>query len=169
MFIGITFPFFGGLLGFFGGFAFAPTTYFVSHNFSPWPFSLFFSKYLSQQTQKRNLSKGSFTKKLEYLPTDPSRFILLPQIPCVIWLLMYKPKRFGLSWCTNWVKFLDNAFICSVLCFFIQILHIQVELTFSVHFRFQICIILGVLLTVLSPIGGLRNIILQAKNYHFYS
>lgn len=30
MFVGITFPFFGGLLGFFGGFAFAPTTYFVS-------------------------------------------------------------------------------------------------------------------------------------------
>lgn len=29
MFIGMTFPFFGGLLGFFGGFAFAPTTYFV--------------------------------------------------------------------------------------------------------------------------------------------
>ncbi|XP_051143977.1 lysine histidine transporter 1-like isoform X2 [Andrographis paniculata] len=29
MFIAITFPFFGGLLGFFGGFAFAPTTYFV--------------------------------------------------------------------------------------------------------------------------------------------
>jgi hypothetical protein len=32
MFIGITFPFFGGLLGFFGGFAFAPTTYFVSNS-----------------------------------------------------------------------------------------------------------------------------------------
>jgi len=31
MFVAITFPFFGGLLGFFGGFAFAPTTYFVSH------------------------------------------------------------------------------------------------------------------------------------------
>ena len=30
MFMGMTFPFFGGLLGFFGGFAFAPTTYFVS-------------------------------------------------------------------------------------------------------------------------------------------
>lgn len=29
MFLGITFPFFGGLLGFFGGFAFAPTTYFL--------------------------------------------------------------------------------------------------------------------------------------------
>ena len=34
MFVGITFPFFGGLLGFFGGFAFAPTTYFVSHTLS---------------------------------------------------------------------------------------------------------------------------------------
>jgi hypothetical protein len=32
MFVAITFPFFGGLLGFFGGFAFAPTTYFVSLN-----------------------------------------------------------------------------------------------------------------------------------------
>ncbi|XP_013451398.2 lysine histidine transporter 1 [Medicago truncatula] len=31
MFIAITFPFFGGLLGFFGGFAFAPATYYVSH------------------------------------------------------------------------------------------------------------------------------------------
>ncbi len=30
MFVGITFPFFSALLGFFGGFAFAPTTYFVS-------------------------------------------------------------------------------------------------------------------------------------------
>ncbi|XP_042024165.1 lysine histidine transporter 1-like [Salvia splendens] len=29
MFIGMTFPFFGGLLGFFGGFALAPTTYFL--------------------------------------------------------------------------------------------------------------------------------------------
>lgn len=29
MFLGMTFPFFGALLGFFGGFAFAPTTYFV--------------------------------------------------------------------------------------------------------------------------------------------
>ncbi len=33
MFVGITFPFFGALLGFFGGFAFAPTTYFVSQTF----------------------------------------------------------------------------------------------------------------------------------------
>ncbi|KAM7506530.1 hypothetical protein LguiA_016983 [Lonicera macranthoides] len=83
MFIGITFPFFGGLLGFFGGFAFAPTTYFL---------------------------------------------------PCVMWLAIYKPKKFGLSWFANWI-----------------------------------CIILGLLLMILSPIGGLRNIIKQAKDYKFYN
>lgn len=30
MFIAMTFPFFSALLGFFGGFAFSPTTYFVT-------------------------------------------------------------------------------------------------------------------------------------------
>ncbi|GAB4848017.1 Lysine histidine transporter 1 [Ancistrocladus abbreviatus] len=83
MFIGITFPFFGGLLGFFGGFAFAPTTYFL---------------------------------------------------PCVMWLAIYKPKRWSLSWLVNWT-----------------------------------CIVLGLLLMTLSPIGGLRQIILDAKTYTFYS
>ncbi|KAF3948554.1 hypothetical protein CMV_025462, partial [Castanea mollissima] len=83
MFVAITFPFFGGLLGFFGGFAFAPTTYFI---------------------------------------------------PCIMWLAVYKPKMFSLSWCTNWI-----------------------------------CIILGLLLMILAPIGGLRAIILDAKTYKFYS
>ncbi|XP_021808453.1 lysine histidine transporter 1-like [Prunus avium] len=83
LFIGITFPFFGGLLSFFGGFAFAPTSYFL---------------------------------------------------PCVMWLVIYKPKKFGLSWWANWF-----------------------------------CIIVGVLLMVLSPIGALKNIILQAKDFKFYS
>ncbi|XP_057982769.1 lysine histidine transporter 1 [Malania oleifera] len=83
MFIGITFPFFGGLLSFFGGFAFAPTTYFL---------------------------------------------------PCIMWLAIFKPKRYGLSWWTNWI-----------------------------------CIILGVLLMIIAPIGGLRQIIIQAKTYKFYS
>ncbi|KAF8775741.1 hypothetical protein HU200_004270 [Digitaria exilis] len=44
MFLGITFPFFSDLLSFFGGFAFAPTTYFL---------------------------------------------------PCIMWLAIYKPKRFS--------------------------------------------------------------------------
>ncbi|KAL8162634.1 hypothetical protein V2J09_014123 [Rumex salicifolius] len=83
MFMGITFPFFDGLLGFFGGFAFAPTTYFL---------------------------------------------------PCIMWLTIYKPRRFSLSWIINWI-----------------------------------CIVLGFLLMVLSPIGGLRQIIIDVKTYKFYS
>ncbi|PRQ54174.1 putative amino acid transporter, transmembrane domain-containing protein [Rosa chinensis] len=83
MFVGITFPFFGGLLGFFGGFAFSPTTYFL---------------------------------------------------PCIMWLAIKKPRKFSLSWIVNWI-----------------------------------CITLGVMLMILSPIGGLRSIILQAKNYKFYN
>ncbi|EOY00827.1 Lysine histidine transporter 1 [Theobroma cacao] len=83
MLVGICFPFFGGLLSFFGGFAFAPTTYYL---------------------------------------------------PCIIWLIICKPKRFSLSWIIN--------------C---------------------ICIVLGILLMILSPIGGLRSIIISAKDYKFFS
>ncbi|KAL8193561.1 hypothetical protein R6Q57_026696 [Mikania cordata] len=83
MLVGICIPFFGGLLGFFGGFAFAPTTYFL---------------------------------------------------PCIMWLAIYKPKAWSLSWTTNWI-----------------------------------CIVLGVALMVVSPIGGLRQIIIDAKNYKFFN
>ncbi|XP_022775632.1 lysine histidine transporter-like 2 isoform X2 [Durio zibethinus] len=83
MLVGICFPFFGGLLSFFGGFAFAPTSYYL---------------------------------------------------PCIIWLIICKPKRFSISWIINWI-----------------------------------CIVLGVLLMVLSPIGGLRKIIISAKDYEFFS
>ncbi|KXG24324.1 lysine histidine transporter 2 [Sorghum bicolor] len=82
MFVAITFPFFSELLSFFGGFAYAPTSYFL---------------------------------------------------PCIMWLIIYKPRRFSLSWFTNWI-----------------------------------CIVIGVLLMVLSPIGGLRQIILKIKTYKFY-
>ncbi|PON64782.1 Amino acid transporter, transmembrane domain containing protein [Parasponia andersonii] len=83
MLIAIAVPFFGGLLGFFGGFAFAPTTYFL---------------------------------------------------PCIMWLAIYKPRRFGLSWFTNWT-----------------------------------CIVLGIILMILAPIGSLRTIILSSKSYKFFS
>ena len=33
----------------------------------------------------------------------------------------------------------------------------------------QICIVIGVLLTIIGTIGGLRQIILDAKNYKLYS
>ncbi|XP_072990602.1 lysine histidine transporter 1-like [Typha latifolia] len=83
MFVAITFPFFGGLLGFFGGFAFAPTTYFL---------------------------------------------------PCIIWLSIYKPRKYSFSWIANWI-----------------------------------CIALGLILMILTSIGGLRQIIIKAKDYKFYS
>ncbi|XVF85178.1 hypothetical protein PTKIN_Ptkin17bG0097700 [Pterospermum kingtungense] len=83
MIVGICFPFFGGLLSFFGGIVFAPTTYYI---------------------------------------------------PCVIWLIIYKPKRFSITWIINWI-----------------------------------CIFIGILLMILAPIGGLRLIIVQAKNYKFFS
>ncbi|KAJ1267085.1 hypothetical protein BS78_07G029000 [Paspalum vaginatum] len=82
MFIAVTFPYFNELLSFFGGFALAPTSYFL---------------------------------------------------PCIMWLRIYRPKRFGLSWFTNWA-----------------------------------CIIIGVLLMLLSPIGGLRQIISKIKRYNVY-
>ncbi|KAI6686826.1 hypothetical protein NL676_032739 [Syzygium grande] len=56
------------------------------------------------------------------------------QFPCIMWLAIYKPRRFSLSWWTNWI-----------------------------------CIVIGVLLMILVPIEGLRQIILQAKTYQFYS
>ncbi|KAK9052704.1 hypothetical protein SSX86_029334 [Deinandra increscens subsp. villosa] len=82
-FIGVTFPFFGGLLGFIGGFALAPTSYYL---------------------------------------------------PCVIWLILKKPSRWSLTWCLNWI-----------------------------------CIVIGILLMIVAPIGGLRTIILSAGSYKFYS
>lgn len=82
-FVAISIPFFSALLGFFGGFAFAPTTYFL---------------------------------------------------PCIMWLAIYKPRRFSLSWMTNWF-----------------------------------CIVFGVLLMLVSSIGGLRDIIVSASKYKFFS
>ncbi|KAL1834046.1 hypothetical protein ACET3Z_003697 [Daucus carota] len=83
LFVAIAFPFFGGLLGFFGGFALAPTTYYL---------------------------------------------------PCIIWLILVKPRRFSRSWWINWI-----------------------------------CIVLGVLLMILAPIGGLKTIIASSKNYKFFA
>ncbi|KAL1295818.1 hypothetical protein AAHE18_19G239100 [Arachis hypogaea] len=55
-------------------------------------------------------------------------------LPCIMWLVVYKPKRFSGSWCANWF-----------------------------------CIVFGVLLMVLGSIGSMREIILQAKDYKFFS
>ncbi|AEE33815.1 Transmembrane amino acid transporter family protein [Arabidopsis thaliana] len=75
--IAVALPHFSALLSFFGGFIFAPTTYFI---------------------------------------------------PCIIWLILKKPKRFSLSWCINWI-----------------------------------CIILGVLVMIIAPIGGLAKLMNALK------
>ena len=43
------------------------------------------------------------------------------------------------------------------------------EIKCGVLFYFQVCIVFGIFLMVLSPIGGLRTIVIQAKEYKFYS
>ncbi|XP_010524279.1 PREDICTED: lysine histidine transporter-like 4 isoform X2 [Tarenaya hassleriana] len=50
--VAVAFPYFSALLSFFGGFVFAPTSYFI---------------------------------------------------PCIIWLILKKPRKFSLSWWTNWI------------------------------------------------------------------
>lgn len=79
MIVGISFPFFGGLLSFFGGFFFAPTTYFVSK--------------ICIVSQKTNI----------LLANADFNFIIFLQLPCIMWLVLHKPKRFSWSWICNWV------------------------------------------------------------------
>ncbi|RHN69275.1 putative amino acid transporter, transmembrane domain-containing protein [Medicago truncatula] len=88
-------------------------------------------------------------KQMEFAPTFALRlsvrtlyvaltmFIALGinrELPCIIWLKLKKPKKFGLSWTINWI-----------------------------------CIVIGVMIMTLSPIGAMRNIIVQAKSYKFFS
>ncbi|KAF5457076.1 hypothetical protein F2P56_021208 [Juglans regia] len=82
-FIAMCIPFFGGLLGFFGGLVFASTSFFL---------------------------------------------------PCIIWLVIQKPKIWSFHWVASWVS-----------------------------------IILGVMIAVFAPIGGLRQIIVSAKTYKIFS
>ncbi|KAF3781429.1 Lysine histidine transporter-like 6 [Nymphaea thermarum] len=86
LFVAVTFPFFADLLGFFGGLAFAPSSFFVSL-----------------------------------------------ELPCIIWLAIKKPRKFSLSWLANWG-----------------------------------CIVLGLMVALVSMMGGLRNIIVDASTYHFF-
>lgn len=95
LFIGVTFPFFGDLLGFFGGFGFAPTSYFVSH--SAHHFTIWFVIYF------HNFSRVNFIKS-NYGWKNV-------QLPSIIWLKIMKPKRFSRSWFINWVKINTISYI----------------------------------------------------------
>lgn len=92
-------------------------------------------------------------------------FLRVLQLPCVIWLIVMKPRRYSLSWWINWVRKTWPQ-----LHFFLEFWNrFSIDLT-RVSFPFsQFCIVVGVLLMVLAPIGGMRQIIIQAKDYQFYS
>lgn len=107
MFVGITFPFFGALLGFFGGFAFAPTTYFVS----PWKVPFYI------------LSLCDFISVTALFNT-----ISFFQLPCIMWLAVYKPKRFSFSWLTNWVCSIASCFLLIVI---FNLIAFEVETQFT--------------------------------------
>ena len=113
MFIAMTFPFFSALLGFFGGFAFSPTTYFVCNFSCSNPLVVFKCSYLAilfnSQTSRTNLPNtfgctrfGNTNTLLK--KSAANGFFLLLQLPSIMWLLIYRPKALSLQWLTNWVS-----------------------------------------------------------------
>ncbi|XP_021736299.1 lysine histidine transporter 1-like isoform X2 [Chenopodium quinoa] len=73
---------------------------------------------------------GSLLSVLGGIAFAPTSFYL----PCIIWLIICKPKKYSASWFFNW------AFI-----------------------------IFGASLTILAPIGAIRDIIAQCDTYKFFS
>lgn len=83
-----------------------------------------------------------------------------------MWLAVYKPKRFSISWLTNWVR--TNIHPLFLFLHFLCYKPTSLSPYFLYAPYFQFCIVVGVLLLVLAPIGGLRQIIMTAKTYKFY-
>ncbi|KAG5097499.1 hypothetical protein JHK82_047353 [Glycine max] len=155
LFIGVTFPFFGGLLGFFGGFVFAPASYFLPCImwlvlYRPKIFSWSWCANWIGNSSSSRYTYVLFT--LFIAVTFPSfgglllgffgdLSLLQPHTfaPCIMCLAIYRPKIFSWSWCANW---------------FISVLHRLWS------------VINGV---VLASIGALRQITLEVKDYKFYS
>ena len=89
------------------------------------------------------------------------------QIPCIIWLMLRKPKKYGLSWTINIVSFNCAS---GAVKFESQICPCSYcSDSLCSCLTYQICIVIGVVLTLISPIGGLRQIILDAKSFKLYS
>lgn len=79
LFVGVTFPFFGDLLGFFGGFGFAPTSYFVS------------------------TTNSNVLYWIDYSFSDVGAFFFGTQLPSIMWLIIKRPRKFSINWIMNWV------------------------------------------------------------------
>ncbi|KAL2928678.1 Lysine histidine transporter 1 [Bienertia sinuspersici] len=73
---------------------------------------------------------GSLLSVLGGIAFAPTSFYL----PCIIWLIIRKPKKYSTSWFCNWLF-----------------------------------IIFGVSLTILAPIGAVREIVVQANTFKFFS
>ncbi|KAG7978939.1 hypothetical protein I3843_05G105500 [Carya illinoinensis] len=129
-YVAIAVPFFRGLLYFFGGFAFALTRYTTLASFPVSSFTdleplvepapalgqffltcpdcphfqqttFFFMKFFIFPFPAATITKFSSETLLPLLNLLSSEKILLR--PCIMWLLIYKPKKFSLSWITNWI------------------------------------------------------------------
>ncbi|KAL2897958.1 Lysine histidine transporter 1 [Bienertia sinuspersici] len=73
---------------------------------------------------------GSLLSVLGGIAFAPTSFYL----PCIIWLIISKPKKYSISWFCNWLF-----------------------------------IIFGMSLTILAPIGAVREIVVQANTFKFFS
>ncbi|KAL2928682.1 Lysine histidine transporter 1 [Bienertia sinuspersici] len=73
---------------------------------------------------------GSLLSVLGGIAFAPTSFYL----PCIIWLIIRKPKKYSISWFCNWLF-----------------------------------IIFGMSLTILAPIGAVREIVVQANTFKFFS
>jgi len=108
--IAIIFPYFSLLLGFFGGFAIAPTTYIVCHIlYNPmvflnlWMFLDVMFEFI-WKPNKRFIVEFSAIISLG-VPTNDIDVLLFLQLPCVIWLsIKGKSKRWTKAHYINWVS-----------------------------------------------------------------
>ena len=101
---------------------------------------------------------------------------LSSQLPCILWLKIKKPPRFSASWCANWV--IKRRLFFFFLAFFSKLGEFRAgtwDWPLPAHVCFvrvclcQGCIVVGVLLMIVSTIGGLRSIVQDASTFQFYS
>ncbi|KAE9588907.1 putative amino acid transporter, transmembrane domain-containing protein [Lupinus albus] len=58
-----------------------------------------------------DMIKTVMIKKLHFKPTRMLRlFAMSMLLPCIMWLAIFKPKKFSISWITNWVCSTPSSF-----------------------------------------------------------
>jgi hypothetical protein len=101
MFIAITFPFLGRLLSFLGGFTFALTTYSITFPFFGGLLSFFggfiFTLTTSSTSSCQSINWSVHRKLNKKLRAHQISLTFVRQLPCIMWLAIYKPRRFGFA------------------------------------------------------------------------